>query len=123
MATSSSLTENTHDEVRALNDLTTILGPLPKEWIDSLGAEAHPRIFALFIGLPGTSYSPATPGISLEQRVQSISEVDDTLGLITLLQQILVLDPLQRPEVSDFLHHPWFVGSSSPTTPSGSASE
>ena len=59
------------------------------------------------------SYSTITRAASLEQSVRSISKVEDTPGLITLLQQILVLDPLRRADVSDLLNHPWVVGSSS----------
>jgi len=53
-----------------------------------------------------------TYGASLEQTIQSRSKVDDSdaPGLIQLLQQILVLDPLRRPSASDLLNHPWFVG-------------
>ena len=93
-----------------------------------------PLEYSLFsLGSPGTSYTSTTSARtrddSLEQRVRSISEVDDIPGLIALLQQILVLDPLQRPDVSGLLDHPWFVDSSSPAiqsnpaTPLGSASE
>ena len=109
----------------ALRELTTILGPFPEDWIVSLGTpEAHPwnrRFFSL--GSLEASHSSSTGDTSLDQRVRSLSEVDDTLGLVTVLQQILVLNPFQRPDVSVFLHHPWFVDSSSPATPSGSASE
>ena len=80
-------------------------------------------MFAFFIGFSGTSHSSSTLGTSLEQKLQSFSAVDDTPGLIGLLQQILVVDPLQRPEVSEFVTHPWFVGPSSPATSSGSPSE
>ena len=64
-----------------------------------------------------------TGDASLEQRLQSSSEVDDTHGLTTLLQKILVIDPQRRPDVSDLLNHSWFVDPSDPPTPSGSASE
>ena len=30
-----------HDEEAALSDLTAVLGPLPKEWVDSLGMQIH----------------------------------------------------------------------------------
>jgi len=53
----------------------------------------------------GTQYSNAHDP-SPEHRVQSTSEVDDTPGLTALLQQILVLDPLRRPDVSGLLNHP-----------------
>ena len=71
----------------------------------------------------GASYVAGTRNYPFEERVLSNSEVDDAPGLITLLQQILVFDPLRRPGVSDLLNHPWFVGSSDPATLSGSASE
>ena len=58
-----------------------------------------------------------------EQNVLSNSEVDDAPGLATLLQRVLVLDPLRRPSVSDLLDHPWFAGPPNPATPSGAASE
>jgi len=77
----------------------------------------------LFTESTGASYSSGTGDTSLDLMIRSISEVDDTSGLTTLLQNILVFDPLRRPDVSDLLDHPWFVGSSSPATPSGSASE
>ena len=66
----------------------------------------------------GASDVAGTPAISLEQRVRSISKVDDAPELITLLQRVFVFDPLRRPDVLDLLNHPWFVGSSDPSTPS-----
>ena len=71
----------------------------------------------------GASNVISTGDASLKQRLQSISEVDDTPGLTTLLQQILVIDPQRGPDVSDLLDHPWLVDPSDPPTPSGSASE
>jgi len=62
----------------------------------------------------GASYIPSTHNGFLEQRVRSGSKIDDTPGLIALLQEILVFDPLRRPGVSDLLNHPWLVGSSDP---------
>ena len=59
----------------------------------------------------GMSYSTNIRD-TLEQRVQSVTGLNDTPGLTTLLQQILVFDPLQRPGMSDLLKHPWFAGSS-----------
>lgn len=57
-------------------------------------------------------------------RVLSASSVDgDTPELITLLQRILVYDPLQRLDVTDILKHPWFVGPPHPAAPSGPSSE
>ena len=93
----------------------------------SLGTEADTWKYSLFsLGSLGASYSPGTLDrhldTSLEQRVRSFSRVDDTLGLITLLRQMLVFDPLLRPDVSDFLDHPWFVCSSSPLIPSSPSS-
>ena len=63
-----------------------------------------------------------THDYSIEELLQLMSKVDDTPGLITLLQQILVFDPLRRPGVSDVLDHPWFIGSSDPATLSRPAS-
>ena len=80
-------------------------------------------MFAFFIGFSGTSYSSDTRDTSLEEILLSMSEVDDTPELIALLEQILVFDPLQRPEVSDVLHHTWFACSSSSTTSSEPPSE
>jgi hypothetical protein len=78
--------------------------------------------YSLLIESTGASYSPSGHGTSLEQRIRSFSEVNDTPRLTALLQRILVLEPLQRPDVSDILNDPWFTGSSSPGT-SGSGSE
>jgi len=58
----------------------------------------------------GASYVASPHNAPLEQWIRSDSKVDDTPGLIALLQQILVFDPLRRPSVSDLLKHPWFVG-------------
>jgi len=60
----------------------------------------------------GASYGASTRSPTLERWVRLDSKVDDTPGLIQLLQEILVFDPLRRPSVSDILEHPWFVGSS-----------
>jgi len=60
----------------------------------------------------GASHTFTTYSASLEQMIQSGSKIDDTPGLIQLLQQILVFDPLRRPSVSDLLNDPWFVGAS-----------
>jgi len=62
----------------------------------------------------GASYVASSPSTTLEEVVRSTSGVDDTPEVITLLQQILVLDPLRRPDASDLLNHPWFVGLSNP---------
>ena len=75
------------------------------------------------MGSPGASYAINAHDISLEQRIRLDSEVDDTAGLTTPLQQTLILDPRRRPDLSDLLNNPWFVGSPDPATPSGSASE
>jgi len=61
----------------------------------------------------GTSYSDPTDA-PLEENVRSDSTVDDVPGLITLLQWILVYDPLRRPDVPALLNHPWFVDSPVP---------
>ena len=71
----------------------------------------------------GTSYVASTHDTSLERMVRSRAEVGDTPGLTTMLQEILVFDPLQRPSVPDILDHPGLVGSSNPAIPPGSASE
>jgi len=108
LATSSSLVDcYAPGEASVLCELMTLLGPLPQEWIDSLGE----------------SYSPSDHDTSLEQKLRSSSEVGDTPGLFALLQRILVLEPLRRPELSEILEDSWFVSPSSPATPSGSASE
>lgn len=41
LATSSSLVGGVYDEAMALDELTTLLGPLPQEWIDSLGTKSQ----------------------------------------------------------------------------------
>jgi len=98
LATSNSLLGEASDEASALHELANLLGPFPQEWIDSLGE----------------SFSLSNGDTSLEQRIQSLSEVGDTPGLIALLQKILVLEPLRRPDLSDILDDSWFVGSSGP---------
>ena len=40
-----------HDETTALHCLTAVLGPLPEEWVESLGTEAHPSMFAFLFSL------------------------------------------------------------------------
>ena len=42
LATSRSMTGLAQDEKEVLDELTTLLGPLPGEWIDSLGTQTHP---------------------------------------------------------------------------------
>jgi len=108
LATSTSLIVDS-DEDEALYDLTTVLGPLPKEWTDSIGTELRLQNVHSFHWVLGTSYSSSTRDTSLQEILQLMSKVDDTPGLIALLEQILVFDPLRRPEVLDFLHHPWFT--------------
>ena len=71
----------------------------------------------------GASYISKACNAPLEWRIQSRSKVDGTPGLIQLLQQILVFDPLRRPSVSDLLNHPWFVGSSDTAILPGPAPE
>jgi serine/threonine protein kinase len=87
--------------------------------------ESLPLVGYCFLPNPsiGASYAASARDTSLDQVVQSYSEVDDTPGLAKLLRQILVLDPLQRPGTSDLLNHPWFIVSADPVIPSGSASE
>ena len=125
LATSSSLVDcYVSGEASTLRELTTLLGPLPQEWINSLGTEnPTPEISQFLIESTGESYSQSDHGASLEQNIRSSSEVGDTPGLFVLLQKILVLEPLRRPELSEILEDSWFVGPSSPATPSGSASE
>lgn len=49
LATSSSLLGDAHDEASALHELMTLLGPLPQEWVGSLGAANLFRtVFRLF---------------------------------------------------------------------------
>lgn len=107
LATSTSLIGYAYDDARALRELSILLGPLPQEWL----------------GFLGESYSPSGRDNSFEQRTESHSEVDDKPGTIALLQKILILDPLQRPDVSSVLDDPWFVDSQNPASPSGSAPE
>jgi len=94
-------------------------------------------VFASFIGFPGPSYCPDARELegdviwveilgssdirdfTLERLLRSLSEVDNTPELIGLLQQILVFDPLRRPEVSDFLDHPWFTSIEAPAERQG----
>ena len=71
----------------------------------------------------GSLYVASTHKDPLEQWVRSETKVDDISGLIQLLQQILVFDPLRRPSVSDLLKHPWFVGSSDTVILPGPAPE
>ena len=60
---------------------------------------------------------------TLEQMIQSLSEVDDTSRLTALLQKMLVFEPQGRTNVSDVLDDPWFVSSPGRAASSGSASE
>jgi len=71
----------------------------------------------------GASFVARTHSTPLEYMIQPDSKVDDVPGLITLLKDILVFDPLQRPSASDLLKHPWFVGSSDVTMLSGPVPE
>jgi len=43
-----SLIDDTYDEDGALHNLTTTLGPLPKEWMDSIGAEGSTPEHSVF---------------------------------------------------------------------------
>ena len=123
LATSSSLVDcYVSGEASALRELTTLLGPLPQEWINSLGTEnPAPEISQFLIESTGESYSQNDYDASLEQNIRSSSEVSDTPGLFVLLQRILVLEPLRRPGLLEILEDSWFVSPSSPA--SGSASE
>lgn len=78
---------------------------------------------AILIKSSGESFLLSDQGTLLKQKIRSFSEVDDASGLTALLQKILVLEPIRRPDVSDTLDDPWFVGSSSPVASSGSASD
>jgi len=66
----------------------------------------------------GASYVASIRTASFERRIRLNSKVDDGPGLIQLLQQILVFDPLRRPSVPDLLKCPWFVGASDVAIPS-----
>jgi len=59
----------------------------------------------------------------LEQRIQSLSEIGNPSELTALLRKVLVLEPLQQPDVSVILNDPWFVDSSSPAASPVSATE
>lgn len=66
-------------EASSLREPTTLRGPLPQGWIDSLGTEIRPRNSTNFLIDPtGESYSPSDHGTSLEQKIRSSSEGDDT---------------------------------------------
>jgi len=65
----------------------------------------------------GASYVASPRTAAFGRRIRSNSKVDDIPGLIQLLQQILVFDPLRRPSVPDLLKYPWFVGASDVAIP------
>ena len=71
----------------------------------------------------GVSYVASPQKTTLEQGVRSMSNLGGIPELIALLQQVLVFDPLLRPDMSDLLNHPWFIGSSDLASSSGPASE
>jgi len=107
----------TRDEAAALNQLAAFLGPLPEEWVGSLGMQTSLiQDSSFFMECAGASYVASTSETTLEEMVRLNSKVNDTSDLITLLQQILVLDPRLRPGVSNLLNHPWFAGSEGPVT-------
>ena len=120
MATSSSLLGDALDEASALRELALLLGPLPQEWIDSLGTVTLFWVISkILTKSAGESFSVSGRDTSLlEGKVRSLSEVGDTSRLIALLRRALVLEPVRRPDVSDVLDDPWFVAAA----PSGSAS-
>lgn len=86
-------------------------------------AGSSPQSRRFLIRPPGTQFSTNARDNSFEQNIQSLSELEESLELTALLLQILVIDPLRRPDVPEILDHPWFMGSPSPAAPSGSASE
>lgn len=98
-----------------------LLGPIPEEWVASLGMYTRPRKVPALMESTEPSYAAGARDTSFEQNVLSNSEVDDAPGLVALLQWVLVLDPLRRPSMSDLLDHPWFVDPPNPAPPSGSA--
>ena len=100
------------DDARALRELSILLGPLPQEWLGFLGDKSLLRNSLNFLTKStGESYTPSDRDNSFEQMVESRSEIDDKPGTIALLQKILILDPLERPDVPSILDDPWFVGS------------
>lgn len=90
-------------------ELRDLLGPLPQKWLDSIGTvTSFPdslRIF--FIESTGSAIPPSDEDISLEEQIQSLSEVGGTPELVALLRKILVFEPLQRPGIAGILKHPW----------------
>ena len=102
----------------------TSLGPLPQEWIGTLGKEKMPDAsIPLLINPTGESYSPGGDVNPLKQRIEPLEDITNKQGLIALLQRILVIDPLRRSELSDVLDDPWFVGTPRATDPAAFASE
>ena len=95
------------------------------KWIGSLGTASRFWIASqlFLIKFTGESFSVSSRNTSLEQRIQSLSEVGDASGITALLEKILVLEPTCRPDVSGILDDPWFGASSSPAAASGSGSE
>ena len=108
----------TWDEAKALRVLMNLNGPLPQDWIDSLGTLTQAwKLFNLFISSTGASFfAENNESLSLEQKIQWSSRIDDKSGLTALLQKLLTLDPLERPTISQILDHPWFGSSSCRTT-------
>ena len=92
----------------ALRDLTTLLGPVPQEWIVPLGAEKLPWNFSESLTeSTGASLPPAYNGASLEKSLRSFSGVENAPEWTALLLQILVFEPSQRPGALEILDHPW----------------
>lgn len=87
----------------------TLLGPVPQEWVDSLGTGTPSWSFLNF--LIESTEEPLPPGYDdapLEDTIQAYSEVDDTPELATLLRKILVFEPSKRLSASEIPDHPWF---------------
>ena len=97
------------DETTALRELTKLLGPMPREWIDSLGMEKLSWNFPGFLIEPtGAPFSRRyRTAASHGGRLRSSSGVDNAPEWASLLLQIFVFEPSQRPSVFEILDHPW----------------
>lgn len=107
MATTDALINYAYDEATALCKLITLLGPIPQEWMDTIGTEKPSWNFPnVLIEFTGALLSPRQHVTSLEQRVRSRPRVD-TPELLALLREILVFEPSLRLGALEILDHPW----------------